>query len=304
MAFRRASRRVFYPQFHPVPEQRDKEAFVREFHMHLVSDATGETVIGAARACVAQFDGVRPIEHFWNLVRTQRQLNLALEGIAEKPGIVIYTLVDRELRAKLENTARSMQVPCVPMLDPIMKGLSAYLGLESKAQPGRQHMMGEEYFSRLDAMDFAMRQDDGQAPSKLDAADVILVGVSRTSKTPTCIYLANRGIKAGNVPFVPGSPLPEILLSEKAPMIIGLTEDAERLVSIRRNRLRMLNQTELTAYADMEAVRNEVNEARRFYTKMGWPVIDVTRRSIEETAAEIIKILARRNVISAEALHF
>jgi regulator of PEP synthase PpsR (kinase-PPPase family) len=272
--------------------------------MHLVSDATGETVIAAARACVAQFDGVRPIEHFWNLVRTQRQLNLALEGIAEKPGIVIYTLVDRELRAKLENTAREMQVPCVPMLDPIMKGLSAYLGLESKAQPGRQHIMGEEYFSRLDAMDFAMRQDDGQAPSKLDAADVILVGVSRTSKTPTCIYLANRGIKAGNVPFVPGSPLPDILLSENAPMIIGLTEDPERLVSIRRNRLRMLNQTELTAYADIEAVRNEVNEARRFYTKMGWPVIDVTRRSIEETAAEIIKILARRDVISSEALHF
>jgi regulator of PEP synthase PpsR (kinase-PPPase family) len=277
---------------------------VREFHMHLVSDATGETVISAARACVAQFDGVRPIEHFWNLVRTQRQLNLALEGIAEKPGIVIYTLVDRELRARLENTAREMQVPCVPMLDPILKGLSAYLGLESKAQPGRQHTMGEEYFSRLDAMDFAMRQDDGQSPSKLDNADVILVGVSRTSKTPTCIYLANRGIKAGNVPFVPGSPLPDILLSENAPMIIGLTEDPERLVSIRRNRLRMLNQTEATAYADMEAVRNEVNEARRFYTKMGWPVIDVTRRSIEETAAEIIKILARRNVISAEALHF
>ncbi len=304
MAFSQAFRPWCYPQFHPASGQRDKGVFVREFHMHLVSDATGETVIAAARACVAQFDGVRPIEHFWNLVRTQRQLNLALEGIAEKPGIVIYTLVDRELRAKLENTAREMQVPCVPMLDPIMKGLSAYLGLESKAQPGRQHIMGEEYFSRLDAMDFAMRQDDGQAPSKLDAADVILVGVSRTSKTPTCIYLANRGIKAGNVPFVPGSPLPDILLSENAPMIIGLTEDPERLVSIRRNRLRMLNQTELTAYADIEAVRNEVNEARRFYTKMGWPVIDVTRRSIEETAAEIIKILARRDVISSEALHF
>jgi regulator of PEP synthase PpsR (kinase-PPPase family) len=277
---------------------------MRDFHMHLVSDATGETVISAARACVAQFDGVRPIEHFWNLVRTQRQLNLALEGIAEKPGIVIYTLVDRDLRAKLETTARELQVPCVPMLDPILKGLSAYLGLESKAQPGRQHTMGEEYFSRLDAMDFAMRQDDGQSPSKLDNADVILVGVSRTSKTPTCIYLANRGIKAGNVPFVPGSPLPDILLSPKPPMIIGLTEDPERLVSIRRNRLRMLNQPEVTAYADIEAVRDEVNEARRFYTKRGWPVIDVTRRSIEETAAEIIKILARRNVISAEALHF
>jgi MAF protein len=210
--------------------------------MHLVSDATGETVISSARACVAQFDGVKPIEHFWNLVRTQRQLNLVVEGIQEKPGIVIYTLVDRELRARIETACRELQLPCVPMLDPILKGLSAYLGLESKAQPGRQHTMGEEYFSRLDAMDFALNQDDGQAPSKLTDADVILVGVSRTSKTPTCIYLANRGIKAANVPYVPGTPLPEILTSGKAPMVVGLTEDPERLVSIRRNRLRMLNQ--------------------------------------------------------------
>ena len=277
---------------------------LRDFHMHLVSDATGETVIASARACAAQFDGVRPIEHFWNLVRTQRQLNLALEGISEKPGIVIYTLVDRELRAKLEATCRSLQVPCVPMLDPILKGLSAYLGLESKAQPGRQHTMNDEYFSRLDAMDFAMSQDDGQSPSKLADADVILVGVSRTSKTPTCIYLANRGVKAGNVPFIPNIPLPDILTSPKAPLVVGLTEDPERLVSIRRNRLQMLNQPEITNYANLEAVRDEVNEARRFYTKMGWPVIDVTRRSIEETAAEVIKILARRDLISAEALHF
>jgi regulator of PEP synthase PpsR (kinase-PPPase family) len=272
--------------------------------MHLVSDATGETVISAARACVAQFDGVRPIEHFWNLVRTQRQLNLALEGISEKPGIVIYTLVDRDLRAKLETTCRNLSAPCIPMLDPILMGLSAFLGLESKAQPGRQHTMGEEYFSRLDAMDFAMSQDDGQSPHRLAEADVILVGVSRTSKTPTCIYLANRGVKAANVPYVPGLPLPDYLLSGAAPMVVGLTEDPERLVSIRRNRLRLLNQNELTSYDDLEAVRDEVNEARRLYTKMGWPVIDVTRRSIEETAAEIIKILARRNLISSEALHF
>jgi [pyruvate, water dikinase]-phosphate phosphotransferase / [pyruvate, water dikinase] kinase len=272
--------------------------------MHLLSDATGETVIATARACVAQFDDVRPVEHFWNLVRTQRQLNLALEGIAEKPGIVIYTLVDHDLRAKLEGTCRSLGVPCVPMLDPILKGLSAYLGLESKAQPGRQHTMNEEYFSRLDAMDFAMTQDDGQSPYNLGDADVILVGVSRTSKTPTCIYLANRGVKAANVPFVPNIALPDILTSNTAPLVVGLTEDPERLVTLRRSRLKMLNQTEFTNYADLEAVRDEVNEARRFYTKMGWPVIDVTRRSIEETAAEVIKILARRNLISSEALHF
>jgi regulator of PEP synthase PpsR (kinase-PPPase family) len=273
---------------------------VREFHMHLVSDATGETVISAARACAAQFDDVRAIEHFWNLVRTQRQLNLALEGIREHPGIVIYTLVDPELRANLESACRAQQVRCIPLLDPILAGLAAFLGLESKAQPGRQHAMGAEYFSRLDAMDFALLHDDGQSPWKLDDADVILVGVSRTSKTPTCIYLANRGIKAANVPYVPNSPLPDILTSPRAPLCVGLTEDPERLVSIRRNRLRLLNQPDVTSYVDLEAVRGEVAEARRFYTKMGWPVIDVTRRSIEETAAEIIKILARRNMALEE----
>jgi hypothetical protein len=162
--------------------------------------------------------------------------------------------------------------------------------------------MNAEYFSRLDAMDYALSQDDGQSPWKLDAADVILVGVSRTSKTPTCIYLANRGIKAANVPYVPNSPLPDLLTSPAAPLVVGLTEDPERLVSIRRNRLRLLNQPEVTKYVDLEEVRAEVNEARRFYTKMGWPVIDVTRRSIEETAAEIIKILARRNEVSEDAV--
>jgi len=269
--------------------------------MHLVSDATGETVISAARACAAQFDEVRPIEHFWNLVRTQRQLSLALEGIRDHPGIMLFTLVDKDLRATLENACRGLQLPCIPILDPILAGLASYLGLESKAQPGRQHTMNAEYFSRLDAMDYALSQDDGQSPWKLDAADVILVGVSRTSKTPTCIYLANRGIKAANVPYVPNSPLPDILVSSTAPLVVGLTEDPERLVSIRRNRLRLLNQPEVTSYVDLEQVRDEVNEARRFYTKMGWPVIDVTRRSIEETAAEIIKILARRNQIAEEA---
>src|ERR1700744_4124987 len=209
--------------------------------MHLLSDATGETVIATARACVAQFDDVRPVEHFWNLVRTQRQLNLALEGIAEKPGIVIYTLVDPDLRAQLEAPCRSLGVPCVPMLDPILKGLSAYLGLESKAQPGRQHIMNDEYFSRLDAMDFAMAQDDGQSPFNLGDADVILVGVSRTSKTPTCIYLANRGVKAPNVPMVPGVPLPQEVFELTRPLVVGLTNDPDRLIQVRTQRLASLH---------------------------------------------------------------
>ena len=271
--------------------------------MHLVSDATGETVISVARACAAQFDEVRPVEHFWNLVRTERQLRLAIEGIGEHPGVVLYTLVDQGLRANLEIACHGMGVPLIPILDPILIGLAEYLGQESKAQPGRQHTMNAEYFDRLDAMDFALSHDDGQSHWKLDHAEVILVGVSRTSKTPTCIYLANRGIKAANVPFVPGTPLPDILTSNKAPLCVGLTEDPERLVSIRRNRLRLLNQPENTNYVDLEEVRAEVNEARRFYTRMGWPVIDVTRRSIEETAAEIIKILARRNIIAEDITH-
>ena len=266
--------------------------------MHLVSDATGETVISAARACVAQFDEVRPIEHFWNLVRTQRQLNLAADGIRAQPGIVLYTLVNKELRALLEAECRSVPVPCIPILDPIIAGLANFLGLESKDRPGRQHMMNDEYFGRLDAMDYALTQDDGQSPAHLNAADVILVGVSRTSKTPTCIYLANRGIKAANVPYVPNIPLPDALMTLKGKLIVGLTEDPDRLVSVRQSRLRLFNQPETGAYVDPDSVRNEVQEARRLYTRMGWPVIDVTRRSIEETAAEIIKILARRNQIA------
>jgi regulator of PEP synthase PpsR (kinase-PPPase family) len=275
---------------------------MREFHLHLVSDATGETVISVARACVAQFDEVQAVEHFWNLVRTERQLSLAIEGIKDQAGIVLYTLVDKDLRLTLETACRALGVPCIAILDPTLAGLAAYLGLESRAQPGRQHMLNEQYFNRMEAMDFALSNDDGQSVWKLDQADVILVGVSRTSKTPTCIYLANRGIRAANVPYVPGAPLPdELTKTGGKPLIVGLTEDPERLVQIRRNRLRLLNQPEITSYVDPEAVRSEVNEARRFYARQGWPVIDVTRRSIEETAAEIIKILARRNVVPHEA---
>ena len=266
----------------------------QEFHLHLVSDATGETVISVARACVAQFDAVKPIEHFWNLVRTERQLNLAIEGIQDNPGMVLFTLVDDKLRRHLQDRCRELQVPCVSILDQALVALPNFLGLESSDQPGRQHALDAEYFGRMDAMDFALGHDDGQATWNLHEADVILIGVSRTSKTPTCLYLANRGVRAANIPYVPGSPLPPELEQVRSPLVVGLTEDPERLIQIRKNRLRLLNQTETTAYVDPEAVRAEVLEARRFYTRMGWPVIDVTRRSIEETAAEILRMLQRR----------
>jgi regulator of PEP synthase PpsR (kinase-PPPase family) len=267
---------------------------LRSFHLHLVSDATGETINSVARACVSQFDEVQPIEHFWNLVRTERQLDMVIDGIKDNPGLVMFTLVNEKLRRRLQDVCRELQVPCIPVLDPLINALAAYLGLESQSQPGRQHALDAEYFGRIDAMDFALNHDDGQGAVSLHEADVILVGVSRTSKTPTCIYLANRGVKAANIPFVPGLPLPPELDEVSRPLVVGLTKDPERLIQVRRNRLRLLNQGEETAYVDPEKVRAELAEARRVYSRRSWPVIDVTRRSIEETAAEIMMLLARR----------
>lgn len=267
---------------------------MKQFHLHLVSDATGETINSVARACVIQFDDVRPVEHFWNLVRTDRQLDMVLEGVQENRGLVMFTLVDEKLRRRLQDFCREVQVPCIPVLDPLINALAAFLGVESQRQPGRQHALDAEYFGRMDAMDFALAHDDGQSSWDLHEADVILMGVSRTSKTPTCIYLANRGIKAANIPIVPGCPLPPEIEKLTRPLVVGLTKDPDRLVQIRRNRLKLLNQNESSTYVDPEVVRAEVTDARRMFTRRGWPVIDVSRRSIEETAAEIMMLLARR----------
>lgn len=269
---------------------------MKEFHLHLVSDATGETINSVARACVIQFDQVRPIEHFWNLVRTSHQLDLVLEGIESNPGLVMFTLVDEALRRRLQEFCREQQVPCIPVLDPLINALAAYLGRESQSQPGKQHALDAEYFGRMAAMEYTLAHDDGQSSWDLHEADVILLGVSRTSKTPTCVYLANRGIKAANVPIVPGCPLPAELELVSRPLIVGLTKDPDRLIQIRRNRLRLLNQGEGSDYVDPDLVKQEVVEARRLYSRKGWPVIDVTRRSIEETAAEIVMLLTRRQV--------
>lgn len=266
----------------------------KTFHLHLVSDSTGETIQSVARACVAQFEGVEPIEHFWNLVRTDRQLDLVLEDIERNRGVVVYTLVDERMRQRLNDLCMRLNVPCISVLDPIIMAFARHLNMQSQSRPGRQHMLNAAYFSRMDAMDFALGHDDGQSTGELHKADVILVGVSRTSKTPTCLYLANRGLKAANVPFVPGVPLPPELEQLTDPLIIGLTKDPDRLVQIRRNRMRMLNQGGTTDYVDPEVVRAEVMEARRYFNRKRWPVIDVTRRAIEETAAEIFSLMARR----------
>jgi hypothetical protein len=263
-------------------------------HMHLVSDATGETVNSVARACLVQFAGVEPIEHVWTLIRTKGQMIKVVAGIEANPGAVLFTIINDELRTVLVEGCRQLNVPCVPVLDPVIHTLAAYFQVEIRGRPGLQHALDAEYYHRIDAMNYVLTHDDGQCGAELNQADVVLVGVSRTSKTPTCIYLANRGIKAANVPIVPGCPLPDELLNLSRPLVVGLTKEPARLVQLRRNRLRMISQGgEETDYTDLESVREEVAMARRLCGKYEWPVIDVTRRSIEETAATIMNYYTR-----------
>jgi hypothetical protein len=263
-------------------------------HLHLVSDATGETINTVARACLVQFEGVKTIEHVWSLVRTRGQMDKALDGIAEYPGPVLFTLVNETQRGILVEGCRQLDVPCIPVLDPIIHRLASCFGVGISGLPGLQHALDAEYFHRMDAMNYALAHDDGQLQNDLDRADVVLVGVSRTSKTPTCIYLANRGIKAANVPIVPGCPLPDRLLQTHKALVIGLTTDPARLVQVRRNRMRMIAEgQDKTDYLDLDAVREEVSLARKYCRQHNWPIIDVTRRSIEETAATVMSLYAK-----------
>lgn len=263
-------------------------------HLHLVSDSTGETIHQVARACLVQFEGVKAIEHTWFLVRTASHVDKVIAGIEAHPGPVLVTLVDPHLYSKLEAAGRKLQVPVISVLDPVLGALHHYLGKKVRGRPGRQHEMDAAYFSRIEAMQFTLMHDDGQHLHDIDHADIVLVGVSRTSKTPTCLYIANRGLKVANVPLVPGISLPRELTTATHPLIVGLTNDPNRLVQIRRNRLLMLNQGSESDYINLDEVRREVTEARRLFERQGWPVIDVTRRSIEETAAEILQLYQDR----------
>jgi len=267
---------------------------MKTFHLHLVSDATGETVTSVTRACLVQFEAVHPIQHNWWLVRTQGQVERVIQGIEDHPGLVLFTLVDVGVRGLLEEACRQRKIPCISLLDPVMAGLSAFLGEEVKALPGRQYQLDAEYFHRIDAMQFTLSHDDGQLMEDVEKADIVLVGVSRSSKTPTCMYLANRGLKCANYPLVPGVPMPLELERARVPLVVGLTKDPKSLSDIRRARLRLLNQEEEAEYANFEKVKEEVQAARRLFSRLGWPVVDVTRRSIEEASASIVQLYERR----------
>jgi regulator of PEP synthase PpsR (kinase-PPPase family) len=267
----------------------------RYFHLHLVSDATGETLIAVARAAVAQYKHTHAIEHIHSLVRTSALVEQSLSEVEETPGIVFYTLVDPNLARILEEGCRNLGIPCVSVLDPVLSALQAYLGTRSAGRVGAQHVLDAEYFRRIDALNFSLAHDDGQLFEGLDEADVVLVGVSRTSKTPTSIYLANRGIKTANVPLVPSAPVPPQLLAAKHPLVVGLIASPDRIVQVRQHRVLAMKSDDLTdSYVDRNLITEELAWSRKLCARQGWPVIDVTRRSIEETAAAVIALLAAR----------
>lgn len=266
------------------------------FHVHLVSDSTGETLVAMMKASCAQFRKATALEHIHALVRTNEQMKSTLEDIEAKPGVVLYTLTNPEHRDWLESHCSAANIPAISILDPALAMLGRYLGAAQTHEIAAQRTLDADYYDRIAALDFAMVHDDGQNVHGLKNADIVLLGISRTSKTPTSIYLANRGFRTGNIPLVPGMPLPAILDTFKDPFIIGLVASPDRIVQIREQRLMGLNEQQTTDYIDQDRVRDEMRQAKRMFVKKGYPVVDVTRRSIEETSAQIINLYQQRDL--------
>ncbi len=270
----------------------------KEFYVHLVSDATGETLNAIARAALAQFEGVKVNEQFYALVRSSRQLARAIDHIKEEPGLVFFTLVNPDLRKELQSACATLGIPSYDVLEAPIAAMRQFLGAAESHRPGGQHDLDQRYQERIEALNFTIAHDDGQNLDRLEDAQVVLTGASRTSKTPTCVYLAIRGIRAANVPLVPGMPLPRELLNATKPLIVGLWASPDRLVQVRRNRLNTLGEVRDTTYVDLDAVRAEVTAARKLFDVHEWPVIDVSRRSVEETAAAVLNLLAERRTVA------
>jgi regulator of PEP synthase PpsR (kinase-PPPase family) len=261
------------------------------FHLHLISDATGETLLAAGRAAASQYKDARAIEHIYPLIRTPKQIEKVLEEIEAEPGIILYTMVDQELAAIIDARCGAMGLPYVSVLEPVLTVFQSYLGTPAGRRVGAQHVLDADYFRRIDALNFTMEHDDGQLPADMNDADIVLIGISRTSKTPTSIYLANRGIKTVNIPIVLGVPMPDSLAAATKPLVVGLIASAERISQVRENRL--LGSTpsfDISSYTDRSQIAAELTYARQICSRHGWPMIDVSRRSIEETAAAIVAL--------------
>jgi [pyruvate, water dikinase]-phosphate phosphotransferase / [pyruvate, water dikinase] kinase len=271
------------------------DSFVdHKFHIHLVSDSTGETLNAMTNAALAQFENVEVMIHPYALVRAQAQLTRALDHIAIMPGIVFFTLANPGLRETLMARCKDIEVRCIDLLEGPVTALRQFLGKTETHKVGRQHEVDQRYLDRIEALNFTIAHDDGQSLDSIDEAEVILTGASRTSKTPTCVYLAIRGIRAANVPLVPSMPAPPQLLAAKQPLIVGLWVSPDRLVQVRRNRLNTMGEMRDSNYVDLDAVRAEIAGTRQLFENQDWPMIDVSRRSIEETAAAVMNLLAER----------
>ena len=268
----------------------------KEINIHLVSDSTGETIENTVSATISQFPDVNRKEYFWPMTRTEDQIKDITENLRKNPGLVVFSIVDDKNRALLEDSCKSMNMPYVSPLDSLLNTLKEILALSETKITGVQHKLDENYFRRIDAFEFAVQHDDGQRISSMSDADIILVGVSRTSKTPTSIYLANKGFKVANIPLVANTQLPEELFVFKKPIIIGLIKDPRSLMQVRQTRLKMMGENTQTSYDDINHIKFEISQARLIFTKYAWPSVDVSRRSVEETSASIIKIYNERGI--------
>ena len=265
-----------------------------KFHIHLISDSTGETLHAVANAALAQFENVDVQVHPYALVRSDHQLTRALDHVAIMPGMVFFTLANQALRDKLILRCLEMGARAIDVLEGPVMALRHFLGTAETHKVGRQHQVDQRYLERIEVLNFTIAHDDGQSLDTIDEAEVILTGASRTSKTPTCVYLAIRGVSAANVPLVPRMPPPAQLLAASKPLIVGLWVSPDRLVQVRRNRLASMGETRDSDYIDPDAVRAEVAVTRKLFENQGWPMIDVSRRSIEETAAAVMNLLNER----------
>ena len=263
--------------------------------IHLISDSTGETLRSVGAAAAAQFENLKYEENVYPLIRSKKNLERVFEKIKESPGLVLCTLVDDEISKMLESFCDNNNIRYMPFMNNIVSLIEDETGTKATKMPGGQHKLNDEYFKRIEALNFTLEHDDGQNIDTITGAEIILVGVSRTSKTPTCIYLANQGIKAANIPLVPNQELPKLNGNKKNLSVIALITTPQNLVEVRKKRAIELGlDPKKDEYTNINSVTKEINEAKKIFNKMGWPTIDTTRRSVEETAAAIMSIRAQK----------
>ena len=265
---------------------------INTYQIYLISDSTGETLERIFLALKAQFKNIEYKIHSYSFTRTENQILRILEDAqANDNSIILYTIVDNNLAKYLANTSNNKKIPCFGVLGNLILNFSKILNQKASHEPSGQHILNEEYYERIEAIQFTMNHDDGNSVNEIDKSDIILVGVSRTSKTPTSIYLANKGFKTSNIPLVNEQSLPNKLKENpQFTCVVGLSTEPERLADLRKNRMNSLKERENTKYTNLEDIKNEVLNAKKTFQKYKWPVIDVTRKSVEETAASIIKI--------------